>query len=964
MVIRQNEGERIMRAKHSLIRLLKTIGIMLILGISIMIIIIDVVVSYRDFNSSANKMRLDYIYSQKEIAKQEVMQVVELIKHKKDQSEAFTKTKIKSRVYEAYAIAKNIHTQNKDSKSKVEIQKMIIDALRPIRFDQWAGYYFIDDMDGVARLNSERQELEGKNLTEVQDKQGKYIFKDILENVEQSNEGFIEYYWQKPGVDEGEYKKISFIKRFEPYDWVIGTGLYFEDVEDQIKQELFSDISRIRFGEEGYVFINEFNGNILVANGELIPDPKRIWDYFYKNAEGMKDYFRKAVKAAAKPEGDFIYYTHYKLKDPEALSPKMSFIYSVPEWDFFVGAGVYLDDIELGITTMETELQNQIKTKVLYFALLVMAIVAFFLFVFSWLSSRLINDFELFTSFFNRAAFQDENINRDKVQFSELDWMAHNANKMLQDKIEVQQDLKSHHEHLEDLVKERTVELEKEKKKAEVANKAKSEFLANMTHELRTPLNAVIGFSELLSSMMKDDKQKSYVQSIKTAGRSLLTLINDVLDLSKIEANMLEIKPNIVNVKGVVGEIEQIFRVKIERKGIEFLVDIDKSIPEALVLDEVRIRQILFNLIGNADKFTEKGFIKVAVNKLLIDEANAIIDFSITVEDSGIGIPEKDIEEIFESFKQHDALDTRRFGGTGLGLAICKKLAMAMGGEISVKSVLGEGSVFEIILQNIPIAASKESVLSLEESLKLENISFEQAKILVVDDIESNREVLQEMLPKVGLSVMAAENGKIALELISETKPDLIFMDIRMPVLDGIQATLKLKANPETENIPVIALTASSSIQDKEITLESGFDGLLTKPYEVSELISILSKFLKHSILERTPLKEHEVVVSSIENVDFKKISDPVKLIKILNSEVVSSYKLLKDTMIIGRVTSLGERIKDISEKHEIFILHQLGVDLITYADSFDTVGIESELDKLADTIEQINGMWSKFNGK
>lgn len=937
---------------------------MLILGISIMIVIIDVVISYRDFNSSANQMRSHYIFSQKEIAKQEVMQVVELIKHKKDQSEAFTKAKIKSRVYEAYALAKNIHTQNKYSKSKVEIQKMIIDALRPIRFDHWSGYYFIDDMDGIARLNSERPELEGKNLIEVQDKQGKYIFKDILENVEQSNEGFIEYYWQKPGAEGDEYKKISFIKRFEPYDWVIGTGLYFEDVESQIKRELFSDISRIRFGEEGYIFINEFNGNILVANGELISEPKRIWDYFYKNAKGMKDYFRKAVEAAAKPEGDFIHYTHYKLKDPEALSPKVSFIYGIPEWGFYIGAGVYLDDIESEITMMESELQNQIKTKVLYFALLVMAIVAFFLFLFGWLSSRLINDFDLFTSFFNRAAFHDESIDRDKVQFSELDWMAHNANKMLQDKIEVQQDLKNHHEHLEDLVKERTVELEKEKEKAEVANKAKSEFLANMTHELRTPLNAVIGFSELLSSMMQDDKQKSYVQSIKTAGRSLLTLINDILDLSKIESNMLEIKPNIVNIEGIIGEIEQIFKIKLERKGIEFLVDIDESLPNALVLDEVRIRQILLNLIGNADKFTEKGFIKIGVRKLSIDDAETNVDFSITVEDSGIGIPEKDIEQIFESFKQHDALDTRRFGGTGLGLAICKKLAMAMGGEISVSSVLGEGSVFQICLQNISIASNEETLLSQDDLFRLENTLFEPAKILVVDDIESNREVLQETLAKIGLKVMLAENGKIALELISENKPDLIFMDIRMPVLDGIETTLKLKANPETGKIPVIALTASSSIKDKETIVGSGFDGYLTKPYEVSELISILSKFLKHSILEHTPLEEHDAVVSSIEDVDFKKISNPAELIEILNGEILSSCKLLKDTMIVGRVNSLGKRIKDISEKHKVFILRQLGTDLITYADSFDTVAIESELDKLADTIEQLNGMWSKFNGK
>ncbi len=953
-----------MRKKHSFIRLFKIVGIMLIIGISIMIVAIDISISYRYFNSHAKQMRSEYTTSQKQVAKQEVMQVVDLIKYKEAQSKALTKTKIKSKVYEAYTIAKNIYTTNKNTKSKVEIEKMIIEALQPIRFDHGAGYYFIKDMDGIARLNSEKVELEGTNLIEIQDTQGKYIVKDILEIAEQSNEGFIEYNWHKPHTEGDDYKKISFIKRFEPYDWVIGTGLYFEDVENQIRQELFSDISRIRFGKEGYVFINEFNGNILVANGELISEPKRIWDYFYKNAKGMKDYFRKAVKAAAKPEGDFIYYTHYKLKDPEALSPKVSFIYSASGWDFFVGAGIYLDDIEADIALMQAELNNQIKTKMLYFAVFVLLIVVFFLILFSWLSNRLINDLELFTSFFNRAVFHDESVDRDLIQFRELDGMAKNANKMLQDKIEVQQDLKRHHDHLEDLVNERTIELEKEKERAEVANKAKGEFVANMTHELRTPLNAVIGFSELLSSMMKDDKQKSYVQSIKTAGRSLLTLINDILDLSKIEANMLEIKPNITNIRGVIGEIEQIFKIKLERKGIKFLVDIDKNLPDALVLDEVRIRQILFNLIGNADKFTEKGFIKVTARKLLIDEVEPKIDFSITVEDSGIGIPAKDIDKIFESFKQHDALDTRKFGGTGLGLTICKKLAKAMGGEISVKSVIGEGSTFEISLQNIPIAVCKESSLSLEGSLKLENTLFEQAEILVVDDIESNREVLQEVLIMIGLSVMTAENGQKALELISENKPDLIFMDIRMPVLDGIETTLKLKANPETENIPIIALTASSSNQDKEIIMDSGFDEYLTKPYEASELISILSKFFKHSSFEPSTNKVQIDIEKSLENIDFKQINKPAELMAVLNGEILSSCQKLKEIMIIGRVNSFGERIKEISEKHEIFFLHQFGIDVITYADSFDTVSIENKLDKLADTIKQLTGMWSKYNGK
>ena len=700
------------------------------------------------------------------------------------------------------------------------------------------------------------------------------------------------------------------------------------------------------------IFVNEFNGNILVANGVLISEPKKIWDHFYKNAKGMKEYYRKATNAVSKSEGGFIYYKHYKLRDPKALAPKVSFVYSVPEWKFYVGAGVYLDDIEADIELMQARLNKQTRTKVLYFTLLVFVIVLFFLYLFNKLSSRLFNDIDLFISFFNRAVHHDEKINRDKVKFSELDWMAQNANKMLQDKIDVQKDLKLHQEHLEELVDKRTEESEKAKERAEAANNAKSEFLANMTHELRTPLNAVIGFSELLSSIMSDEKQKSYVESIKTAGNSLLSLINDILDLSKIEANMLEIKPIVVDLRHVVVEIEQIFRVKIEEKAVEFIVDIDESMPKAIVLDELRIRQILFNIIGNAQKFTEKGYIRVKVRSLLINEAEATTNIAITVEDTGIGISENDFDKIFESFRQQDDLDINKFGGTGLGLAICKKLALAMGGDITVKSKLGTGSTFEVVLKNVSIASSEELSVKKEELYKFENTSCKYAQILVVDDIESNRAVLQETLPKIGLNVITAENGEVALEKIANEKPDLIFMDVRMPVCDGFEATKRIKGNPETKDIPVIALSASSSNQDKDAITKVGFDDFLSKPYKASELIFIINKYLECTSRE---LEQEANVLIGLEDNDLKQISNSSELIKILNNEVLLSCKSLKQAMIIGRVSELGERIKTLSKEHNAFCLEQIGLKLISHASKFDILNIGKEIDKLSEIINLLN---------
>ena len=423
-----------MRNKISFIKYIQLWVIVIIITIGGSIIVIDIVRSYRDFNSRADQMRADYTARQKQIIKQEVERVVGMIRYEKAQSEILTKTKIKSRAYEAYAIAQNIYQHNKPTKIKDEIQKIILDDMRSIRFEKGSGYYFIIRLDGVALLFPGKPEMEGKNLIDLQDTHKQFIIKDLIKIAGKSGEGFYEYHWTKPDEEGNDFKKISFIKRFEPYDWLIGTDLYVGDVEGQIKSDLLSTISRIRFGKEGYIFVNRLNGDTLVSNGKLFSGTKKLWEVFNKNPENMKNIFKKEYNAALKPKGDYIYYSHFKLTDPNKESPKTSFIYGIPELQWLVGAGVYLDDVETVIARMQTELNHQIKTKMLYFTLIAVGIIAFFLFLFSRLNRRLRNDFNLFISFFNRAALSDEPIDRDLVHFDELDQMAKNANKMLSDR--------------------------------------------------------------------------------------------------------------------------------------------------------------------------------------------------------------------------------------------------------------------------------------------------------------------------------------------------------------------------------------------------------------------------------------------------------------------------------------------------------------------------------------------------
>ncbi|NYC51151.1 signal transduction histidine kinase [Clostridium beijerinckii] len=341
-------------------------------------------------------------------------------------------------------------------------------------------------------------------------------------------------------------------------------------------------------------------------------------------------------------------------------------------------------------------------------------------------------------------------------------------------------------DNLEEKVEERTKKLEKTntelkyaKIEAEKANEAKSEFLANMSHEIRTPLNAVIGFSELLKNTIKDEKHKSYIETINVAGNSLLTIINDILDLSKIEAGRIELQYKPLKLSNIFREIKYIFKQKTKSKNIEFLLDIQEDFDESILLDEVRIRQILLNLVGNAVKFTDKGYVKLSL-KGTTSQNKSSVDFRISIEDTGIGIAEGEREKIFDAFKQASGQSIKKFGGTGLGLSITKKLTEIMQGKIFVESIEGKGSTFYVEFYNVPIAATEE--LPEDTSTAYFNkYNFSNEKILVVDDIETNRFLLEELLSKAGLRVITAENGFEAIKVFKHEKPDLAIIDLIMP---------------------------------------------------------------------------------------------------------------------------------------------------------------------------------------
>jgi len=381
------------------------------------------------------------------------------------------------------------------------------------------------------------------------------------------------------------------------------------------------------------------------------------------------------------------------------------------------------------------------------------------------------------------------------------------------------------------------------------AETAKSEFLANMSHEIRTPINGVMGYLQLMSRESLDEKSRGYVSESLNATRLLLRVLNDVLDFSKIEAGELDIHTAPSDLHTMLGEVHGLMQAQLAGKALDLRLDIDARLPRFALTDDMRLRQVLMNLTGNAIKFTERGVVTLCVRAQPLPEEQFSLE--VQVRDTGIGIGEQQLSHLFQAFHQADGSSTRRFGGSGLGLVISQRLLKLMGSEgLRVQSVEGQGSVFsfELVLK---VPRQEELPRLAETGAEAEKTSLSVGEplrgrsILLVEDNPTNIDVALNMLESLGAEVTIAINGRDALEVLQEQGPcfDLVLMDMQMPEMDGLEATRRIKAEPRWAGLPVVAMTANAMEQDRRACLEAGMADHLGKPFELADLMRIIERY-------------------------------------------------------------------------------------------------------------------------
>lgn len=499
-----------------------------------------------------------------------------------------------------------------------------------------------------------------------------------------------------------------------------------------------------------------------------------------------------------------------------------------------------------------------------------------------------------------------------------------------------------------------------ERDAAKTASKTKSDFFASISHEIRTPLNSILGFSQILQAQLREERLQQYIRAISASGKTLLRLINDLLDLSKIEAGKFELLPSAVNLQRLVRETQLVFMPSVDEKQLEFAVELDPRLPRTVFIDEVRLRQILVNLLRNAFKFTEKGRISLALRPA--SEARlGTVDLEIEVADTGIGIPPEDQETIFEPFIQRRRQDHSKYAGTGLGLSITRRLVEILGGRISLHSEVGRGSTFTALLQGVPVADELPGTIRSDNEGV--HIRFdEEAVVLVIDAMDSDRLLIREFLRATKLAVVETISIADGIEWCMAVKPDLILLDYAMSLVPDATLVQRFNRVKEELNIPIVVMTSVTGVGSEDFYTNYRFDGWLGKPLLFEDVMRMLARFLPHATLGREDdvpgddMRE-EYLLPAVEEVreGLAEIGARLPALRqMVTGRLREQWQDIQETCIINEMQTFAEEIERLAADFRLDFLATWARALLRRIRLFDMERVPGMFRLFADLVDMI----------